>query len=43
MMKRVQVDWDEEADAPVELSPYDDAWPNQFRDEQAKLKKTLSR
>ena len=42
-MKRVQVDWDEAADAPVELSPYDDAWPNQFRDEQAKLKKILSR
>lgn len=42
-MKRVKVDWDEKADAPVALSPYDDAWPNQFRDEQVKLKKTLSR
>ena len=42
-MQRVQVDWDEEADSSVELSPYDDAWPNQFRDEQTKLKKTLSR
>jgi GrpB-like predicted nucleotidyltransferase (UPF0157 family) len=43
MMKRVQVDRDEAADAPVELSPCDDAWPDQFRDEQAKLNKTLSR